>query len=175
MTNIAKAVLYVFLMVLGMITTANALSITPDSTPKWTTTGTADLKPNEIANLVGYGGDLVELYKQDHDKLDSEGLGEETGYFSSYYTTTFSMSVDDPSAADIEYVGSGDDPYISGVPIYLYVKDGNADPTGYVFELTIDGIGLDWNGTDILELRNFWDGTDGSDEKGAISHVTIFR
>ena len=55
---------------------------------------------------------------------------------------------------------------------YLFVKDGNHVPNAYVFNLGTNlGTGAllaKWNGTEDLDLDNFWIGN------GAISHVAIY-
>jgi hypothetical protein len=98
------------------------------------------------------GGDLAELYKQDVG-------GPESGTFADDYTTTFSNSNQN---ADIVW-DEGDSIECSATnPCYLLVKDGNQIPIWYLFDIS------DWNGTDTLDMNDFWPGS------GAISHVSIF-
>lgn len=111
-------------------------------------------------NIANY-----ELYKSDAAGYDKEGNyipQTETGSLSGYYTTAFIPELD-PSAATISWDGALGDPY-AGPPAYLLVKDGNADPSWYFYDLT----GLGWNGMEDLELTNFWP------NGGAISHVTLY-
>jgi hypothetical protein len=102
----------------------------------------------------------LELYKADV-------VGEEPPFGSDEadlplagnYNTVFGG--DDPNTATITHTGGA----FVGPIAYLLVKDGNASPAWYLFNLTA----LGWNGTDTLELSGFWDGV-----KGAISHVTLY-
>ncbi|MFO7570168.1 MAG: PEP-CTERM sorting domain-containing protein [Smithellaceae bacterium] len=131
-----------------------ALPITPDTLPRWTGTNNDNMNASEIASYVGYNGTLSELYKQ------NVGEGSDSGNFAASYETSFYNTPDDPKDATITHVvGSA---YITGLPLYLYVKDGNHDPAFYIFDITNV-----WNGTDTIYLTDFWPG------RGAISHVTI--
>ena len=99
-----------------------------------------------------------ELYKSNVG--DSElGVDEQDLLASSWYTTTF-YPIPDPYNATIEW--SVNNPYIDGAR-YLFVKDGNADPVWYLFDIYGE-----WNGRDNIVLTNFWIGP------GAISHVAIY-
>ncbi|RPH50434.1 MAG: PEP-CTERM sorting domain-containing protein [Desulfobacteraceae bacterium] len=147
-------------VVFGTMPSASALSITPTTTPQWTGTNNANLSESEIASAVGYIGTLFVLYKADMGTIVSE-----SGFFAAYYQTTFSNTPEDPEDALIEYIGPGTpSSYITGSPLYLYVKDGNNVPAFYIFNLT----SLGWNGTDDLDLQDFWP------NQGAISHVAIY-
>ena len=132
-----------------------ALTITPDTTPKWTGTETANLSASEIATIVQYDGTLYELYKQDVGKT---GPIPDEGVFASSYETVFDNDPLDPQDATISYISG---PYIIGNPLYLYVKDGNSTPAYYIFDIAA------WNGTETIELIGFWP------QRGAISHLTI--
>jgi hypothetical protein len=145
------------LIVLGMVSGASALTITPSTSPIWTGTTTANLNAAAIAAIVGYSP-LVELYKQ------NVGEATDSGPFASSYVTTFSNTPAVPSDALIDYISG---PSISGGPLYLYVKDGNHVPAYYIFGLNYAGAPA-WNGTDDLILQNFWTGN------GSISHVAIY-
>jgi len=105
----------------------------------------------DIEALVGVI-DLFEVYKQNVG-------GSESGSYAGSYETTFSNSPLDPEDALIKYV-AGDS--IVCLECFLLVKDGASDPNYYVFNIG------NWNGTDDIELLDFWVG------RGAISHVTIF-
>ncbi len=129
-----------------------ALSITPDTTPTWTGSETANMSASEIAAKVGFSGTLEELYKIDVDDM------QESGSFASSYSTVFDRTPDDPQDATISYISGA---YITGNPLYLYVKDGNSTPAYYIFDITA------WNGQDTIELTGFWP------QRGAISHLTI--
>lgn len=106
-----------------------------------------------IAAYLGYAPN--EVYK-------SNVGGSEAGALAGNYTTTYYDTPGDPTGAMIVWDGGA---YVSGSPIYMLVKDGNATPAWYFFNLTA----LGWNGTDILCLSGFWAGTNGS-----ISHVTLY-
>jgi len=159
--KILMTILCVTFMALGMVSSASALTITPETTLQWS--GTVPNNPDaaDIATIVSYGGTLYELYKQDVG-------GPESGSFASSYTTEFFNSPSDPEDATITYVSGS---FISGSPLYLLVKDGNHDPIWYIFDLNSVSPpipSVSWDGTETLELLGFW--PDG----GAISHVSIY-
>ena len=154
------AVAFTAFLLLGMMPSASAIIITPSTLEQWSGDSPVNPDADDIETIVGYTGDLYELYKQDVG-------GPESGTFASSYETTFLNSSTDPEDADIEYVG-GD--YITGDPLYLLVKDGSHTPRWYIFDLldlNLNG-GYSWNGTDIIQLVGFWP------EQGAISHVSIY-
>jgi hypothetical protein len=106
----------------------------------------------DAANAIcGCVGDS--LYKQDAG-------GPESGSLAGSYTTTFQNTADDPSGFTIVYNGG---PTASD-PVWLLVKDGAADPTFYLFDLTA----LGWDGEETIVGTGFWP------KKGAVSHVEIF-
>ena len=151
-------------LVAGIMSSASAITITPETQYNWSGNDPVNPKAGDIPGIVGYSGTLDELYKQ-------EVGGSEYGDFASSYETSFTNTATDPQNADITYVG-GD--YISGDPLYLLVKDGNHDPIWYIFDLInldLNGDGTyeySWNGTDLIQLRGFWP------NQGAISHVSIY-
>ncbi len=106
----------------------------------------------ETAFGVSFDPDLTLYYK-------SAVGGGEAGTFAGSYSTTYTNSALDPADADITY-GSGAS--ISCPDCYLLVKDGNQTIAQYLISLG------GWNGTDMLELRNFWP------SNGAISNVAIW-
>lgn len=78
---------------------------------------------------------------------------------SNSYTVKYIPNVG-PSDFEIEYKGGL---YLGGSePKFLMVKDGNAVPTIYIFDITT------WDGTETISGKNFWL------ENGAISHVSLF-
>ena len=167
MKKVPKILLFLVLilfLVAGMMSSASAITITPNTQVHWSGTSPSNPKAGDIPGIVGYPGILDELYKQDVGGLES-------GDFASSYETTFKNTETDPQGADITYVG-GD--YISGDPLYLLVKDGNQNPIWYIFDLInldLDDNGsyeYSWNGTDPIELSGFWTG------QGAISHISIY-
>jgi len=166
--KIVMTILCVTFMVVGVVSSASALTITPETTPRWTGTDPINPDASEIAGIVGYSGTLFELYKQDVPN-EGEPVPPDVGSFASSYETTFSNSATDPQDATIEYVAG---PSISGSPLYLLVKDGAAhDPVWYIFDLNSVSPpipSVSWNGTEILEILGFWP------NQGAISHVSIY-
>jgi hypothetical protein len=155
-------------LVAGMMSSASAITITPNTQLNWSGTFPGNPQAGDIPGIVGYTGTLDELYKQNVGGL-------EEGDFASSYMTVFDNTAMDPQDADITYVG-GD--YISGDPLYLLVKGGqgsNINPYWYIFDLI--NLDLDddattyeysWNGKDSILLRDFWP------DNGAISHVSIY-
>jgi hypothetical protein len=144
-------------LLLGAAQLAQAvLVITPTTgvlnVSRWEGDETANQNEAAIKLIVGSSVDLTLLYTQNVG-------GGEAGGFASSYTTAFLNSPGDPEDATITY-GSGAS--ISGFEkLYLYVKDGNADPAFYIFDIS------SWNGTEQLSLQDFWVGN------GAISHISI--
>jgi hypothetical protein len=132
---------------------ANALTISPTTTvPIVTGSDNSNLSPDDLlkANptLVG---PLSLLYK-------SEVGGSDSGPFAATYNTVYADTPQDPSGATISYVSG---PVPGANPLYLYVKDGNAQPAYYVFDVSA------WNGSDPLVLVNFWP------QQGAISNLQL--
>jgi hypothetical protein len=105
----------------------------------------------DVSTIVGGTVDL--LYK------DNVG-GNEEGMinFQSSYDTQYFNSPTDPAEALISYVG-GD--IMTGAN-WLVVKDGNQDPSWYLFDIS------SWDGLEDIQLLNFWPA------QGAISHISIF-
>ncbi len=162
-----KKYLMTLLVVCGILTfglPAHSLTIygTGASTPilSGNETSQDEIDSAIESSIIG----AIELYKSDFG-------GSESGLFASSYETVFSNFEDsnnneDPSDATITWMG----PNIVGDPKYLLVKDGNAKPAWYLFNLTSgSNNALAWNGTDNLELVNFW-----FDGRGSISHVTLY-
>lgn len=138
-----------------MTLSAHALSITPATLPQWTGTNNSNLDASELSAFLATQGvvvSLTQVYKQD------QGAGSDTGGFASSYTTTFLSTPSDPSGALIEYISG---PSITGNAVFLYVKDGNQNPSFYIFNIS------SWNRTDDIALSGFWP------NQGAISHVSI--
>jgi hypothetical protein len=132
---------------------ANALTINPATTaPIAIGDDNSNLSPSQLLLaepiLVG---PLTLLYK-------SEVGGSDSGTFAATYNTVFSDTPTDPSGATISYVSG---PVPGANPLYLYVKDGNAQPAYYVFDVS------GWNGSDPIVLVNFWP------QQGAISNLQL--
>jgi hypothetical protein len=133
--------------------------IYPTTTPQWTGTETSD---SEIQDAIetAVNIDLYLLYKSNTPSSGTSGAGIDEGFFADSYNTKFDNEPTDPADADITWIiGMGS---ITANPVYLLVKDGNANPAWYLFQLN------NWNGTDTLQLRDFWP------EGGAISHVALY-
>ncbi|MCA8927357.1 MAG: hypothetical protein KDC18_04755 [Alphaproteobacteria bacterium] len=96
----------------------------------------------------------TEFYK------DNVSSGEEKTLAGSY-ETVFSHTDSHPTYATITY-GSG---LIVGPTAWLLIKDGNASPNWYLFDLTHEFL---WDGKETIEARNFFAG------QGSISHVSLF-
>lgn len=140
-----------------------AAMITPCAHPSagptcWTVDDGGPGQPSlaEFAGIVGIDPTgLSYLYKSDFDE------GEDLSFaFADDYSIEYDQFSDsEPAGATISWDGPDS---ISCPECFLWVKDGQQTPNLYVFD-----IGW-WNGTEILELRNFWL------EGGAISNVGIF-
>lgn len=143
---------------------AFALTITPVSG----TEGSTRFESNVHTNADDIFTDMANNYNPfDFPFAGSEPLykaetdGGTEGDLSSNYTTVFSNTATDPEDATITYGGGN---FVSDA--WLLVKDGNHDPGSYLFNLS--STGLQWNGTDTLELVGFWPSS------GAISHVSLY-
>lgn len=122
----------------------------------------------DIESLLNIDIDLLELYKADNDS-GYEG----TSILAGSYDTVFSNTENDPQDATITYTG-GD--IVGGVPAYLLVKDGDATPVWYLFDLTSTPLG--WDGKETLSLAGFWPNQDALgnpiQHSGEISHVSLY-
>lgn len=97
--------------------------------------------------------DLYEAYKQDAPSSESSAHP-----FAGSYTTTFNSGLTGGTIA-----WDSPAPFISSPDVFLLVKDGNHNPTWYLFDL--GGI---WDGKETINLSGFWPGP------GAISNVVIY-
>ena len=124
----------------------------------WTDSNTAQPSLDDLLKLV-FGADNYTL--SDWDTLYKKEVdgGAESGSFAGSYSTGFFNSETDPSNATITFGGGT---AITCPVCYLWVKDGNQDPSLYVFD-----IGW-WDGTSTFSLSGFWTG------QGAISNIGIF-
>lgn len=153
--------LIVLCVLLAFAAQAQALTITPATTPQWTGNETSNaLVEAEVADIIydEIGSYLDFLYKADVGKEENPATVE-SGSLAGSYDTLFDNEPLDPAEATITYTG-GD--FISS-PSFLLVKDGNATPAWYLFDLSEI-----WNGMEILELSGFWP------NRGAISHVSLY-
>ena len=155
---------------------AQALVLSPSSTCSYVVGGdcvisntTSQPSASDIAGYMDTSTVLSQLYKSDVSDFlhpdDMFSYGIDSGPYADFYTTTFTDSIGDPSidpsAALIQFIGSAGEEIVC-TECYLSVKDGNNDPALYVFNIS------QWNGTDSIELSNFWPGN------GAISNVAIW-
>ena len=130
---------------------ANALSITPATQSIMTFSSPSQSVIDSQINAY-FNPDPTLAYKQNVG-------GPELGPFAASYSTSFFNTPSDPADATISYISG---PKISAQDIYLLVKDGNHNPTGYLFDIS------SWNGMEDLVLTKFWPA------QGAISHVSIY-
>jgi hypothetical protein len=137
---------------------ANAVvMIDPNSgvlnTTRWegNQTGVPDIEDVLETIVPGITSNL--LYKQNAG-------GAEEGSLAASYTTVFSDSPSDPSAATITFNGGT----FVGPTAYMLVKDGKQFPAWYFYNMTA----LGWNGQEQLALSGFWA------EQGAISFVGLY-
>jgi len=149
-------------------TQAQALTINGSTFSSWDVNETywalsdSPANPSAVEVAVTVGESLLyELYKSNFDN------GVEEKSLAGYYDTVYQQFAEpsaDPSGAIITWTGSVDEPYISSTNKYLVVKDGNANPDMYIFDLTSL-----WNGKEQIVLENFW-----YNIPGAISHVSLY-
>lgn len=173
-SNIIKFLAAGVVGLLGMVASAQADIIITPTTPGiipgntlTPATGPSNCEPACVYNAFGLtnDGSLSLLYKADFneapDETETPVAPTYTGSFAGSYTATFNPALEDPTDALIEYIlGS---PAIGCPSCYLAIKDGNNTPSYYFFDLSA------WNGTETLDLRNFW-----ANGRGAISHVSIW-
>jgi hypothetical protein len=143
--------------VLGFSVQAQALSVDPNYTTQWTISGNpAAVDASGVEGKTGFS-DLLSVYK-----INFDGLGE-SGNGATYYQTNFTGLGDDgPTGAEITWAGSPS-PWIDCGDCALVVKDGNADPSVYIFDIS------QWDGQETITLSGFW-----QNKPGAISYIDIF-
>lgn len=105
-------------------------------------------------------GNVNLLYKADVGDQESPATTE-TGSFAGSYSTVFFNTALDPEDATISY--SGGLAIDCTLGCFLSVKDGNATPATYVFNIS------NWDGTSDIVMQNFWENA-----RGAISNVAIW-
>ncbi len=139
-------------MICGILTSVNALTIDPNTTPNWT--GTENNVPDiltTITGIMGFSAADNELYKKD------VAPAVEYGPFKDSYSTVFDTNLED---ATITWDGGN---YINGSPLYVLVKDGKHQPAWYLFS-------INWNGKETIYLQDFWK----EPTQGDISHVALY-
>lgn len=135
----------------GLALNANALLITPTSSPRWSGNVPNNINANDVEDITGTSTELSLLYK------DNVG-GAEEGPLAGSYSTSYNPA-DEPEDGAITYDGGA---FVTGTPIYLVIKDGDHDPRWYIFDIS------GWNGKETITFEDFWSG------QGAISHVGIY-
>ena len=145
------------LVALAFVTAAEALVITPESTPRWTTDINSQINSDAAWwTAFGFNPDLPDtlpdlLYKSDVG-------GGDSGPYANAYDTSYSNTPTDPSDALIKYLGGF---YMDCSVCYLLIKDGNQKPAQYLFDIS------GWAGNEDITITGFWPGN------GAISNVRI--
>lgn len=149
--KVLQVSLFVLLMVIGIITSANALLVDPSS---YVATGNQTSVP-DIETIIGgspYSVTLPGLYKAEPGTTISE-----SGDLAESYDTVFSPSTD-PKGVSITYTG-GD---FVGPIAYLLVKDGKAG--WFLYNLT----SLGWNGTENISITGLYP------TNGSVSHISLY-
>ena len=142
---------------LGFVPAAEALVITPETAPRWTTDINSQLNSNaDWLATFGFHPDLPDtlpslLYK-------SEVGGGDAGPYANAYDTSYSNTPAEPSDALVKYLGGS---YMDCSVCYLLVKDGNQKPAQYLFDIS------GWSGNEDITITGFWT------DKGAISNIRI--
>jgi hypothetical protein len=135
---------------------AQALLITPSTSIAGNLYGPSNCEPGCVETVFDTE-DLFLLYKA--ESPNSEGDVAVEGPFADSYGTEFLNSPTDPSGAIVTYLGGTS---ITCGECYLAIKDGQASPGYYFYDLSA------WNGTETLTLADFWP------DSGAISHLAIW-
>lgn len=131
-------------LVLGMVSSASALLIDADNYP------VGSFPPDPKTFVWGYAGTATS-----NDAIESQLTSLIPGFNDAELYMQNTGAVND---FDITQD-------IAGTGLWLVVKDGAQIPAWYAFNLTY----LGWNGTDTIEVRDFWAVTNGD-----ISHVAIY-
>jgi hypothetical protein len=184
LTAVVVGVIVLAMLTAGSSANAAIITITPTSpsAEKWTSDNNSNIDANDLETFLdikddnlangSYNVQLTSGYKQNVG-------GGESGTFADNYSTVFSNTATDPEDALISWDGSPE-LFIDYDYMYLVIKDGNANPAVYVYNLNNLQFGVpayQWNGKDTLRLEDFWpSGKDENDKPltGAISHVEIF-
>jgi hypothetical protein len=132
---------------------AHAILLTPGGEYTSETFYPAYTNP-DAADVSVITGSTVDLLYKDNVGGSEEGMD----IFKSSYDTTYFNSPSDPADALITYVGGA----VMTDANWLLVKDGNQNPSWYLFDIS------SWDGMEDIQLTNFWPA------QGAISHVSIF-
>jgi hypothetical protein len=161
LTKLAGYTGLVFLAVVGMAYSAQAASLDITPTSHLASTWSGNVSPPSNGNVLAAantacGGCLTTLQYQNDNPA-------EAGLLATSYSVVFSNTPTDPSNFVLTY-GTGQ--AVAGG--YLLLKDGNATPTWYLFNLGAGPTGLNWDGTGTITGTGFWP------QQGAISHLSIY-
>jgi hypothetical protein len=152
MKNFFTSMAAIALMLLG--SQAQALTIDPTYTPQWTSVA----GPDQNSIIADFETQIGSSLGTEYIKQDDSG---ESGSFAGSYTIT----TDFDSSGTITYDGGGG---ISCPQCYLMVKDGNAIPQAYLFDLG------SWDGEETITLENFWVDPTCTQNCGAISNISLW-
>ena len=154
MKNFLTSMAAIALMLLG--SQAQALTIDPATTTLdyWTSSASPPSQGNIIADFEAQLNALDPSRSMGTEYIKQDGNGETGSYAGSY---TISTNFDD--AGTIVYDGGG---ALSCPECFLMVKDGNATPKAYLFDLG------NWDGEETITLSNFWP------NGGAISNISLW-
>lgn len=169
----ALKVLTAVAVTMGAVTQAHAgpITVTPTTTVCGSPTcvvasgnesGQNDINA-KIATALGITvPQVVGLLKYSDGPADPE-----QGVAASWYTTTFNNADLADSDARITWDGPG---YINSNPVYALIKDGNATPNWFFFNIS------GWNGKDNIEFAGFFNETNkkGETQYKAVSHVSLY-
>jgi len=140
------------MLAVGLTFSAQAILVTPTSS-SLVLFGN-DSSQSAIETLIQANfGPLTVLYKQNQSPFTEEGS------FAANYSTTFNNSDLTDSDARISYVSGTP---INSDPVYALIKDGNATPNWYLFDIS------GWNGTDNVDFASFFNGQKN------VSHVSLY-
>jgi hypothetical protein len=155
----AASLLIAGVTLLPAAASVEALSITPSTGTlginQWQGAGVTSTPAVQAAASAACGC-IISAATQTY-KFDAGG--GESGPLQGSYNSVL-VPAGDPSAGTVTYTGGS----TAAATTYLLVKDGNQNPSWYLFNLTA----LGWNYTETLELSGFWPA------KGAISHIALY-
>ena len=134
-----------------------AIIITPTSGvlnfTRWEINQNSTLTTSEVESITGAINPLTFEYK-------ATPGGNDEGPLATSYDTTFNGDV---SGGTTVYTSGA---FVDGAEKYLLIKDGNENPSQYIFR--ISGFPFLWDGTEDIIMSGFWP------EQGSISHIAIY-
>ena len=138
---------------------ASGISFTPSST--FLLSGDDNSQSAINAKITAAYPGVTAIYTSIRDNNNPAGI--DSGLYAASYDTAFFTPLPDSDAV-ISYVGPS---AITSKPAYALIKDGNASPNWYLFDLST------WNGTDNIEFSSFFL-KDPPTTAYNISHVAIY-